>query len=50
MVALLASVGLSGEYGPLGDAAVHFPYLHPGKSALVSVKGPASIRITSRMI
>jgi phenylalanyl-tRNA synthetase beta chain len=32
-------VGLRAEYGPLGDSAVHFPYLHPGKSALVSVKG-----------
>ena len=37
--ALLASVGLRAEYGPLGDFAGHFPYLHPGKSALVSVKG-----------
>ncbi len=37
--ALLASVGLQGEYGPLGEQAQHFPYLHPGKTALVSVKG-----------
>ena len=37
--ALLASVGLQGEYGPLGDQAEHFPYLHPGKTALVGVKG-----------
>ncbi len=36
---LLAAVGLSGEYGPLGDMAGHFPYLHPGKAAAVSVKG-----------
>ena len=37
--ALLASVGLQGEYGPLGEQAEHFPYLHPGKTALVSVQG-----------
>jgi phenylalanyl-tRNA synthetase beta chain len=37
--ALLASVGLSGEYEPLGEQAARFPYLHPGKSAVVSVKG-----------
>ena len=37
--ALLASVGLQGEYGPLGEQAGRFPYLHPGKTALVSVKG-----------
>ena len=37
--AMLASVGLRGQYGPLGDSVGHFPYLHPGKSALVSVKG-----------
>jgi phenylalanyl-tRNA synthetase beta chain len=34
---LLASVGLTGDYAPLGDEAERFPYLHPGKSACVSV-------------
>mgnify|MGYP000849892297 FL=1 len=37
--ALLGAVGLNGEYVPLGDAAQQAPYLHPGKSAVVSVKG-----------
>jgi len=47
--ALLASVGLSGEYGPLGDSAVHFPYLHPGKSALVSVKGAGGTGVLGQL-
>ena len=37
--AMLAAVRLRGDYAPLGDAAAHFPYLHPGASALVSVAG-----------
>jgi phenylalanyl-tRNA synthetase beta chain len=47
--ALLASVGLSGEYGPLGDSAVHFPYLHPGKSALVSVRGAGGTGVLGQL-
>jgi phenylalanyl-tRNA synthetase beta chain len=47
--ALLASAGLSGEYGPLGDSAVHFPYLHPGKSALVSVKGAGGTGVLGQL-
>ena len=35
--AALAAVRLRAEYEPLGDATAHFPYLHPGKAALVSV-------------
>ncbi|HJW76084.1 MAG TPA: phenylalanine--tRNA ligase subunit beta [Thermoleophilia bacterium] len=35
--AMLAAVRLRGDYAPLGDAAAQFPYLHPGKSALVGV-------------
>ena len=31
---------LQGEFAPLGDAIAAFPYLHPGKSALVRVAGP----------
>ncbi len=41
--AALAAVGLRGEYAPLGDAADHFPFLHPGKAALVSVPGAGGV-------
>ena len=41
--AALAAVGLRGEYAPLGDAAAHFPFLHPGKAALVSVPGAGGV-------
>ena len=41
--AALAACGLRGEYAPLGDAAAHFPYLHPGKAALVSVAGAGGV-------
>jgi phenylalanyl-tRNA synthetase beta chain len=41
--AALAAVGLRGEYEPLGEAAEHFPYLHPGKAALVSVSGAGGV-------
>jgi phenylalanyl-tRNA synthetase beta chain len=41
--AALAAVGLRGEYAPLGDAAARFPYLHPGKAALVSVPGAGGV-------
>ncbi len=47
--ALLASVGLVGEYAPLGDQAEHFPYLHPGKSAAVSVKGPGGTGVLGQL-
>ena len=33
--AVLSALGLRGHYVPLGDAAPQFPYLHPGKAALV---------------
>jgi phenylalanyl-tRNA synthetase beta chain len=41
--AALAAVGLRGEYAPLGDAAAQFPFLHPGKAALVSVPGAGGV-------
>ncbi|HET6494126.1 MAG TPA: phenylalanine--tRNA ligase subunit beta [Thermoleophilia bacterium] len=37
--AVLGALRLQGEFGPLGDVAAAFPYLHPGKSALVRVAG-----------
>ena len=47
--ALLASVGLRGEYGPLGEQAQRFPYLHPGKSAVVSVKGAGGTGVLGQL-
>jgi phenylalanyl-tRNA synthetase beta chain len=47
--AMLASVGLRGDYGPLGEEAQHFPYLHPGKTALVSVKGTGGTGVLGRL-
>ena len=41
--AALAAVGLRGEYAPLGDSAAQFPFLHPGKAALVSVPGAGGV-------
>jgi len=37
--ATLAAVRLRGDYAPLGAAAARFPYLHPGKAAMVAVPG-----------
>ena len=45
----LAAVGLRGEYAPLGDAAAHFPYLHPGKAALVSVPGAGGVGVLGQL-
>jgi phenylalanyl-tRNA synthetase beta chain len=47
--AMLASVGLRGDYGPLGDMAAHFPHLHPGKSAAVSVKGAGGTGVLGQL-
>jgi phenylalanyl-tRNA synthetase beta chain len=47
--ALLASVGIKGDYEPLGDEAQRFPYLHPGKSATVSVKGPGGTGVLGQL-
>ena len=33
----LCAVGLEGSFSPLGDQAAAFPFLHPGKGAVVSV-------------
>ncbi len=41
--ALRALSACDGEFAPLGDAAAHFPYLHPGKAALVSVPGAGGV-------
>ena len=41
--AALAAVRLRAEYAPLGDAAAQFPYLHPGKAALVAVAGAGGV-------
>jgi len=41
--AALGALRLRGEFAPLGEAAAHFPYLHPGKAALVSVPGAGGV-------
>jgi phenylalanyl-tRNA synthetase beta chain len=41
--AALGALRLRGEFAALGEAAGHFPYLHPGKSALVSVAGAGGV-------
>jgi phenylalanyl-tRNA synthetase beta chain len=47
--ALLAALGLQGEFAPLGDRAPAFPYLHPGKSAAVSVDGAIGIGVLGQL-
>ena len=47
--AALGAVRLRGDYTPLGDQAVHFPYLHPGKSALVSVAGAGGTGVLGQL-
>ena len=41
--AALGALRLRGEFAPLGEAAAYFPYLHPGKAALVSVPGAGGV-------
>jgi len=41
--AALGALRLRGEFAPLGEAAAHFPYLHSGKAALVSVPGAGGV-------
>jgi phenylalanyl-tRNA synthetase beta chain len=47
--AMLAAVRLRGEYTPLGDQAAHFPYLHPGKAALVGVPGAGGTGVLGQL-
>ena len=46
---MLAAVRLHGEFTPLGDQAAHFPYLHPGKAALVSVPGAGGAGVLGQL-
>lgn len=39
----LRALRLTADFAPLGDALAHFPYLHPGKAALVSVPGAGGV-------
>ena len=41
--AALAALRLRPAFAPLGDAAAHFPYLHPGKAALISVANAGGV-------
>jgi len=43
--AALGAVRLEGEFAPLGEAAGDFPYLHPGKAALVDVAGAGGVGV-----
>jgi phenylalanyl-tRNA synthetase beta chain len=45
----LAAVRLRGEYAPLGDAAAHFSFLHPGKAALVAVPGAGGVGVLGQL-
>jgi phenylalanyl-tRNA synthetase beta chain len=47
--ALLAEFGLTGDYAPLGDMGARFPFLHPGKSATVSVKGRGATGVLGQL-
>ena len=47
--ALLAAVGLSGFFVPLGDEAERYPYLHPGKTARVGVTGGGSVGVLGQL-
>jgi len=38
-------VRLEGEFAPLGEATGDFPYLHPGKAALVGVAGAGVVGV-----
>ena len=42
---VLRALRLAGVYEPLGAAAVRFPYLHPGKSAVVSAAGAEAVGV-----
>ena len=41
----LRAVGLEATYAPLDDQAGAFPYLHPGKAAVVSVPGAGGVGV-----
>jgi phenylalanyl-tRNA synthetase beta chain len=43
--AVLRAVGLEAAFAPLGDQASAFPYLHPGKAAVVSVAGAGGLGV-----
>jgi len=39
----LGALRLRAEFAPLGDAGAQFPYLHPGKAAIVGVPGAGGV-------
>jgi len=43
--AALCAVGLAASFAPLGESAGAVPYLHPGKSAVVSVSGAEGVGV-----
>ena len=47
--AVLRALRLDGHFAPLGEAAAMFPYLHPGKSALVGVAPGVGIGVLGQL-
>ena len=49
VVATLAALGLEPEFAALGESAAHFPYLHPGKSATVTLPGAGGVGVAGML-
>ena len=49
MEAALGALRLQGDFAPLGDAAAAFPFLHPGKAAVVGVAGTGSVGVLGQL-
>ncbi len=47
--AALGALRLQGDFSPLGDAAAAFPFLHPGKAAVVGVAGTGSVGVLGEL-
>ena len=47
--ATLAAVGLTALYVPLEDAVDRYPFLHPGKSALITLTGVGEIGVLGQL-
>ncbi len=47
--ATLGALGLEAEFAAPGESAAHFPYLHPGKSATVSVPRAGGVGVAGML-
>jgi phenylalanyl-tRNA synthetase beta chain len=45
----LGALGLEAEFAALGESAAHFPYLHPGKSATVTVPKAGGVGVAGML-